>query len=234
METYLDVDGCVLDTNYEPTEQLVVPARVHLTLNSNRGLDSLLRVQQRLGLDGPIVFENGGGSYENGRTIDYADPLERAAIEAIIGTVEWIDTDTLRSTRPIDEPTVFGEQTRRYTGTFYPRDATTTSYTDAMLEETASLLEEKIHGYEVSIDRTFGNVAIAPLKTNKGTPMDDADAAFGDGIQDLAMFARARLVGCPSNAVPRVRTEVERRGGLVSGPYTKGVNAFLAYVVARG
>lgn len=234
MDTYLDVDGCVLDTTYEPTTKLIVPKDVRITLNSNRGLDSLLRVQQQVGIDGPVIFENGGGSYENGRVTDYADPLERAAIEAILGRVAWIDTDTLRSPRPIDGRSMFGERTRRYTGTFYPRDGTSTNYTSAMLEETAGLLEERLEGYEVTIDPTFGNVAVAPLKTNKGTPMDDADAAFGDGVQDLAMFARARLVGCPSNAVARVRSEVERRGGLVGGPYTEGVNGFLTYLVARG
>lgn len=228
METYLDVDGCLLDENYTQTTQLVLPERALVTLNSNRSLESLQEVQKRFGISGPIIFENGSASF-NGTIESFAPALKRSTLEQILGKIRWIDTDSLRRWEPIDGYVLFGERTRRFTSTLYPRADNTRAYTQEMLESLSERLR-MLNGYRTSIDPLFGNISILPVGIDKSTPIQEGQAAFGDTRHDVPMFALARIVGCPQNAEADVREEIRRRGGLVCAPYTAGVNEFLAEV----
>jgi hydroxymethylpyrimidine pyrophosphatase-like HAD family hydrolase len=228
METYLDVDGCLLDTSYNETAALIVPERAHITLNSNRSLELLLKIQRRFGIDGPIIFENGSGRFD-GRIGSFAPLLDRSVIEKMVGNISWVDTDTLRRPEPINRYTVFGERTRRFTSTLYPRSTTRAGFTAEMLEELSGQLQH-LESYKTVIDPVFGNVSITPIGVDKATPMCEGNAAFGDARQDIPMIAHATLVGCPQNAEQAVLDEVTRRGGFVGLSYTQGVNGFLSEV----
>ena len=136
----------------------------------------------------------------------------------------------------------------RFTATVYPDDyspfclaANTNADADAILEHVAGAFR---HLPELTIVRNDVYARFSHIAYNKGTAMSevarmnqvprDLVLAAGDHFNDLPMLSleHARFLVAPSNAIPEVKSLVERQGGFISrnpGGYgvVQGLDFFL-------
>jgi HAD superfamily hydrolase (TIGR01484 family) len=201
MDVFFDVDGCLIDTKYQPNMDMdefraLVAEKIatgwFFHINSNRSNVSLLKLREQFGFNGTLISENGIAVYDPRTdetiTADGFTPIDRDELSGVFefrprSKVRYIATSQLAN-EPIrfahefegPENTVyFIENTRQYTATVYPRvdSAELTSCTPELLEATVELLSGKFPNFDVTTSPAYGNVLMIPKGANKGSTMRD-------------------------------------------------------------
>jgi hydroxymethylpyrimidine pyrophosphatase-like HAD family hydrolase len=261
---YFDIDGCLLTPEYRTAvDKEVLEGAVSIAgsrgasfhLNSNRSLESIIKVRRAVGFDGRIIFENGTGIWDpvEGTKPSGFRPLDRRQllmdIEDYGFECMFIDTDRYaeeavrkRSGCVLPRRIAFCEKTRLYTSSIYPLRLPGNSKADPDdLDGLAAHLSRRYwDSYRITRNDVYMNLLMVPVLAEKGRQMSGSGegsvvAAFGDEISDISMFRKSDICGCPANAVDDVKKEVVLRGGFIApSPYTAGVCEFISYVLENG
>lgn len=260
LDVFLDIDGCLINSNYEFTAPLAelrarvnkYSANMNLNINSNRSLQNILDICNKLNFNGLLVYENGQGIFDPIRNIDF-DSVgiainRKELIDKLLkisDEVSFISTDELlrnpQGFSSLKSKVIFCEKTRNFTATIYPRiiQDRVPIINLEFLKETEDFLMKKYGlGYNVRSSNVYGNVILTPHGALKSNPMQkiakgNLIASFGDEFADTFMFKESTptLIGCPANASDEVKDFVNKNGGLVSNAtYTAGVLNFLDYL----
>lgn len=262
---FFDIDGCILDYGYRyttPLEKLRGSINIAknkgaiFSINSNRSIESMLKVYNELGLNGVLIGENGVFAYNpfTGEELQTGFPkMNReflvSALREMFPVVEFINTDTLVKNPAtfVDRfkgspQAAFCEETRRYTMTVYPRmlnDEGTIAYSQDLLQKIGSDIAVRMQGYSLEIGGDYGNILLVPTGSNKGSLLNkiaegDKIVSFGDGIGDISMFEVSDFCGVPANAKDSVKGAVQALGGIVTtNTFSEGVYEFIEKVIKR-
>ncbi|VVB79716.1 haloacid dehalogenase-like hydrolase [uncultured archaeon] len=260
LEIFLDIDGCLINRNYDftaPIEKIIALARkleskARINLNSNRSLPSILKIWEKLKFNGLLIYENGLGVYnpllEQGKSFDQPEFDREKLINNlsdIAGELEFIPTDDL-----VREPKnfisecsskIYFEETRKFTLTAYPRLFkervlfVDRAYLNRIKDRLELIYSEK---YDIRTSESYGNIILVPKNASKSNPMKRIAqglkiASFGDESVDICMFKESdtKLIGCPNNSQDQAREYVKNLSGFVSQhDYTLGVIDFLEYL----
>lgn len=253
-----DVDLSLINEKYEFTIPLdkfkdIIEygksKNLSLSLNSNRGRNSVLKIYNELGFNGVIIGEGGAYWYDprTDEKASFADKFDRNklvnSLKSDATLIDFVDTDEVIKRPELfvnkEGLAVYCEQSREYTMTLYPRVTVsgTLQCSKDLLEKVAKITAPTFPNFNCATDTKYNNILLTPRGVEKGSLLERMErpiASFGDSSPDISMFERSDFCGCPSNATPEVIKKVNAlRGFVATRSYTEGAYDFLIEVIKK-
>jgi len=253
-QIFFDIDGCLITPRYEYNMNIelfknaidnIKSKNFVLNLNSNRSLETIMKIRKDLDFNGVVIYENGIGIYnpktEEKKSYGFTQ-INKDKIQKIINlnnyNCNFISTDKIIKypesfAKQLSKETIFCEQSREYTMTLYPRKLEEGVVIAGDLINIKNIMQENFPQYECSINYKYNNVLIIPLGAKKGSNLanlilNNNSASFGDEIADISMFEITQYCGCPLNAYEDVKKDVIKRNGMITNQkYTAGAFEFI-------